>query len=113
MKRAARPSRRAAAAALPNRPRRASHGGSSKADLIDEVDELTKAFRRAFARFLRDSADAIDAPCFYFLQTNGWKSLLDVMTLMPLDFSAMIVGCKLIVVERNTDARGIEAGHPK
>lgn len=69
----------------------------------EDIDGATKEWRRIFARFLREAALSLNSPYPFFVQTNGWKGLSLLMLLMPLEFSAVLLGCRLTRVERKAD----------
>ena len=73
------------------------------------VDPFTDAcpFQSILATFLADSSASLRRPYFYFIQSNGWKSLCLLTGLSVQDYSKLLLQSKLVRVRKNKDGSNL------
>ena len=78
-----------------------SSGSSDSAVNIFDKPELQK-FRLPLATYIKhlDKAAASSHGRFYLLRTNEWKSLARILGLGPKSYSALLLACKLVEVQK-------------
>ena len=78
-----------------------SSGSSDSAVNILDKPELQK-FRLPLATYIKhlDKAAASSHGRFYLLRTNEWKSLARILGLGPKSYSALLLACKLVEVQK-------------
>jgi len=82
---------------------RASRRGRSSADAVNIFDAPGLAkFRLPIATFIKqlDKASGSRFGRFYLLRTNEWKSLARILGLGPKSYSALLLACELVEVQK-------------
>ena len=87
----------------PMRSSRRTMGTFAETTVV-EYSAGVAALRCVFATFLADSSSTLDLPNFYLLQSIGWKSLCLLTGLSVMDYSTLLIECKLLQIRKNKDS---------